>query len=68
MNEKLEQVYVTQPLTPKNAASEIEKAIFSIFTEKMLKKQRIEDLNRENHLRTQQLVMHSGNWHKILWR
>jgi len=60
--------YLTEPLTSKNAVSEIGKAINFIFENKIRTKQLIKDLNRENHLRTQAIVMHSGEWDKIQWR
>lgn len=60
--------YLTEPLTPKNASSEIGKAINFIFEEKIRQRQLVKDLNRENHLRIQAIVMHSGNWDKIQWR
>ena len=58
--------YVSQPLTPENAATEIERAVNSIFTEQQARHQRIRDLMREWHLRYLPVAIHSGS--KVAFR
>jgi gamma-glutamyl:cysteine ligase YbdK (ATP-grasp superfamily) len=54
-------VFVSEPLTPGNAASEIDRAVSSIFSERRTRRQRLRDLVRERHLRYLPVAVHSGS-------
>jgi hypothetical protein len=56
--------------TPKNSDYEIASLVNAVLDVKLALRQRAEDLNRENHLRTLQLALHADSekvWNMTLW-
>jgi hypothetical protein len=64
------QVFVSKPLTPANTGEQLYKAVHSLIDWHLTRDQLVKDLNRENHLRTLQLIIHADServWKMVRW-